>query len=106
MKDTLQFILAGNALFTVENAETGNRFTFKVRKPDDDKPPVFSMNQTLASRSFPPSMPTTTPTANTPLSATNPLPLSRLNSTPTTKQKTVQKSVASQGASDPNVTKP
>ena len=38
MKDTLQFILAGNALFTVENAETGNRFTFKVRKPDDDKP--------------------------------------------------------------------
>ena len=38
MKDTLQFILAGNALFTVENAETGNRFTFKVRKTDDDKP--------------------------------------------------------------------
>ena len=32
MKDTLQFILAGNALFTVENAETGNRFTFKALK--------------------------------------------------------------------------
>jgi len=43
MKDTLQFILAGNALFTVENAETGNRFTFKVRKPDDDKPHFVSV---------------------------------------------------------------
>jgi len=43
MKDTLQFILAGNALFTVENAETGNRFTFKVHKPDDDKPHFVSV---------------------------------------------------------------
>ena len=43
MKDTLQFILAGNALFTVENAQTGNRFTFKVRKPDDDKPHFVSV---------------------------------------------------------------
>ena len=43
MKDTLQFILAGNALFTVENAETGNRFTFKVRQPDDDKPHFVSV---------------------------------------------------------------
>jgi hypothetical protein len=28
---TKQFILAGNATFTVKNADTGNRFTFKVQ---------------------------------------------------------------------------
>lgn len=43
MNAPLQFILAGNALFTVENTATGNRFTFKVRKPDDDKPHFVSV---------------------------------------------------------------
>lgn len=28
--DVLDYILAGNATFTVENSETGNRFTFKI----------------------------------------------------------------------------
>ena len=27
------FVIAGNALFTIENTQTGNRFTFKVKKP-------------------------------------------------------------------------
>ena len=43
MNAPLQFILAGNALFTVENTATGNRFTFKVRKPDDDEPHFVSV---------------------------------------------------------------
>lgn len=43
MQDPLHFILAGNALFTVENTATGNRFTFKVRKPDTDKPHFVSV---------------------------------------------------------------
>ena len=43
MNDPLQFILAGNALFTVQNTDTGNRFTFKVRKPDDTKPHFVSV---------------------------------------------------------------
>ena len=43
MNAPLQFILAGNALFTVENTATGNRFTFKVRRPDDDKPHFVSV---------------------------------------------------------------
>ncbi len=43
MNDSLQFILAGNALFTVENVATGNRFTFMVRQPDDDKPHFVSV---------------------------------------------------------------
>jgi len=33
-----QFILAGNATVTVENEQTGGRFTFKVIQPDDSKP--------------------------------------------------------------------
>lgn len=28
----LSFILGGNALFTIKNPQTGNRFTFKVKK--------------------------------------------------------------------------
>ena len=32
-EDALNYILAGNATFTVKNTETGNRFTFKIRKP-------------------------------------------------------------------------
>ena len=43
MNDPFQFILAGNALFTVQNTDTGNRFTFKVRKPDDTKPHFVSV---------------------------------------------------------------
>lgn len=30
-----EFVLAGNALFTVMNEATGNRFTFKVKKHDE-----------------------------------------------------------------------
>jgi hypothetical protein len=36
--NTLDFVLAGNATFTVLNKETGNRFTFKVVQPTDDHP--------------------------------------------------------------------
>ena len=36
--DAKQFILAGNARFTIKNTMTGNRFTFHVRKPSDEKP--------------------------------------------------------------------
>jgi hypothetical protein len=43
MKNPLSFILAGNAVFTVENRQTGNRFTFKVRKPAEDKPHFVSV---------------------------------------------------------------
>ena len=32
--DTKAFILAGNATFTVSNPQTGNRFTYKVRKKE------------------------------------------------------------------------
>jgi len=31
------FVFGGNALFTIKNEESGNRFTYKVRKPKDDK---------------------------------------------------------------------
>lgn len=36
--NTLDFVLGGNATFTILNAETGNRFTFKVVRPTDDHP--------------------------------------------------------------------
>jgi hypothetical protein len=31
------FVLAGKAIFTVENEKTGNRFTYKVKQAEDDK---------------------------------------------------------------------
>lgn len=34
-KDVLNFIFAGNSLFTVVNSQTGNRFTFHVTKPKE-----------------------------------------------------------------------
>ena len=34
----LNFVLAGNATFTIRNARTGNRFTYKVRQPKKDAP--------------------------------------------------------------------
>lgn len=37
------FILAGNATFTVRSEQTGNRFTFKVRKPSDTSPHFVSV---------------------------------------------------------------
>lgn len=43
MNEPFRFMLAGNALFTVENTATGNRFTFKVRQPDDSKPHFVSV---------------------------------------------------------------
>ena len=30
-----EFLLAGNAVFTIENTETGNRFTYKVRRKEN-----------------------------------------------------------------------
>lgn len=30
-----KFMMAGNALFTIKNTKTGNRFTFKIRKAKD-----------------------------------------------------------------------
>ncbi len=56
----------------------------------------FSTHVDANTSSSPTSKPTTTPTANTPPSATKPPPLSRLSSTPKTNQMLVQKSVASQ----------
>ena len=43
MNNLVQFITAGNALFTLENTATGNRFTFRVRQPGDDKPHFVSV---------------------------------------------------------------
>lgn len=37
IEEIKQFIFAGNATFTVENTETGNRFTYKVTTPKGDK---------------------------------------------------------------------
>lgn len=36
--NTADFILAGNATFTILNSETGNRFTFKVAQPTNNHP--------------------------------------------------------------------
>lgn len=38
--DALNFIFAGNSLFTVVNSQTGNRFTFKVKKSKQDEDPA------------------------------------------------------------------
>lgn len=35
------FVKAGNALFTLENSLTGNRFTFKVKRSDDETREVY-----------------------------------------------------------------
>jgi hypothetical protein len=37
------FLLAGNATFTVRSAKTSTRFTFKVRKPTADSPHFVSL---------------------------------------------------------------
>ncbi len=37
------FILAGNATFTVRSEKTGNRFTFKVRQPNNSVPHFVSV---------------------------------------------------------------
>lgn len=36
----LQFVLAGRALFTVRNSKTGNRFTFQVTEPEEQRDPA------------------------------------------------------------------
>lgn len=36
-ENQLKFIMAGHALFTVRNSNTGNRFTYKVTVPGDQK---------------------------------------------------------------------
>lgn len=33
--EPIRFILAGKSVFTIENTETGNRFTYRVKKADD-----------------------------------------------------------------------
>lgn len=35
----LSFILAGNCMFTAQNETTGNRFTYRVRKPETQRDP-------------------------------------------------------------------
>jgi len=37
LDNSLKFILAGNALMTFQNKETGNRYTYKVRSPKNKK---------------------------------------------------------------------
>lgn len=37
------FILAGKARFTLRNPETGNRFTFRVKRADDNGPAFVSV---------------------------------------------------------------
>lgn len=39
----MTFALAGNATFTVTSVATGNRFTFKVRKPSETAPHFVSV---------------------------------------------------------------
>lgn len=34
----LDFVLAGNATFTLQSRRTGTRFTYRVRKPSEDTP--------------------------------------------------------------------
>jgi len=36
-RDALRFVYAGRALFTIVSRKTGQRFTFKVNAPHDDK---------------------------------------------------------------------
>ena len=43
VEDIRNFVLGGNALVTLESGKTGVRYTFKVRKPDEDKPYFVSM---------------------------------------------------------------
>lgn len=38
-----KFILAGNAIFTLKNTATGNRFTFKIRQPKASTPHFVSV---------------------------------------------------------------
>lgn len=58
MNEICEFIFAGNAIFTVVNTDTGNRMTFRFRKPrdrrDDDAAPLFAqvMNGTDNDRSY------------------------------------------------------
>src|ERR1700733_877515 len=58
MQRIKNFILAGNAIFTIRNNKTGNRFTYKFSKPknrkhDSDAPIFVSlMNGTDNERSY------------------------------------------------------
>lgn len=38
LESAMKFILAGKAVFTLRSNRTGTRFTYKVRKPSEDKP--------------------------------------------------------------------
>jgi hypothetical protein len=41
--DVRAFIFAGNATFTLRSKKTGDRFTYKIRKPDEAKPWFVSL---------------------------------------------------------------
>ena len=43
LQNPLAFLFGGNAIFTVQNTATGNRFTFKVRQPKPDAPHFVSV---------------------------------------------------------------
>ncbi len=47
-----QYVLAGYAVVTFRNALTGNRFTYKVRRPDDDHPHFVSIRTASGDWSF------------------------------------------------------
>jgi hypothetical protein len=39
----LSYLLAGSATATIRNSRTGNRFTYRVRRPDDESPWFVSL---------------------------------------------------------------
>lgn len=41
--DIIKFVLAGNATFTLKNTNTGNRFTFRIRQPNETTPHFVSV---------------------------------------------------------------
>lgn len=43
VSDVREFMLAGNARLTLVSKRTGTRFTFKVRRPDPEKPYFVSL---------------------------------------------------------------
>jgi hypothetical protein len=43
MIELATFATAGNATFTVKSTRTGNRFTYKVRKPNQDGPAFVAL---------------------------------------------------------------
>lgn len=40
---TLDYLLAGNCIFTIESVKTGQRFTYRIQQPDEDSPHFVSL---------------------------------------------------------------